>query len=245
MKRNTILRVKVGSHAFGVNRPESDNDFIEVYVEPTSDFFRSSTKQSKHTLHVIEGKEDTQYHEVGKFIEMSLKCNPQILVTYRSPIVYITEEGEELRNLLKYTWSPNRLYNAVEGFIKSKKNRKVTIEQHMKWYYVALCKIGIAYQLLASPNNTFTTDFKNSHFPQVQDIYKLIMRVRFDKTFVPNVSNNEEAESFLQEVEQDIADRLWHLRIWRDYYIASNLHTEMPNIPKFDEYLIKLRKKFF
>jgi len=228
--RITLLKVQVGSKAFGLDNPSSDDDTIEVYADLTSDVLSLFYGEDKGK-HTIQDENDCHSYEIKHFLKMSLKSNPFALIAYRAPIIESTAEGEELRSLLRYVYDPDRLYKAVEGCIKSQRNRKRTYHEIKKWYCESLKHYNIAYQLFASPNHTFYTDFKNCHFPLVRKDYEHMLDVLYKGL-------NLEVE----EMEKNIDNKLWSLRIWRDY--AKSHHIGVQNIDKINDFLFKIRNQF-
>ncbi|APC46372.1 nucleotidyltransferase [Streptomyces phage BRock] len=77
---NTILRGVVGSTAYGLATPESDIDYMGVYMEPQEYFLGLRLVQERDlTVHKTGEEEDVTYHEVAKFCRLALKSNPSIL----------------------------------------------------------------------------------------------------------------------------------------------------------------------
>lgn len=72
---NLLLKGKVGSTAFGLATPESDEDYLGVFAVPTVDLHGLGQIQESY----VYKNPDSQYHEVGKYCRLALKCNPTIL----------------------------------------------------------------------------------------------------------------------------------------------------------------------
>jgi len=90
-----ILRVVVGSRAYGLHGPGSDHDRRGVFVAPTRDFWRL-TKPPTHR----DGPADEQFSwEIERFCALALAGNPTVLEVLWSPLIEaITEDGETLRS---------------------------------------------------------------------------------------------------------------------------------------------------
>lgn len=77
VERNVLLEGIVGSTAYGLATPESDQDFLGVYMEPLRVVVGlrggSRTDQS-HVTH----DPDRTLHEVGKFCRLALAANPTV-----------------------------------------------------------------------------------------------------------------------------------------------------------------------
>lgn len=77
---NTILKGVVGSTAYGLATPESDIDYMGVYMEPQETFLGLRLVQEKDlTIHTTSDAQDVTYHEIAKFCRLALKSNPSIL----------------------------------------------------------------------------------------------------------------------------------------------------------------------
>lgn len=69
-----------GSHAYGLATPASDLDIKGVFVLPKADFYGLH-----HVAQVSDARNDTVYYELGRFIELLGKNNPNILELLASP----------------------------------------------------------------------------------------------------------------------------------------------------------------
>lgn len=70
-----ILQGVVGSQAYGLANADSDYDRKGVYVSPP--FALLSLDPPRDT--VVQTDPDYEFHEVGKFCRLALKCNPTVL----------------------------------------------------------------------------------------------------------------------------------------------------------------------
>lgn len=70
-----ILQAVMGSHAYGMNHAGSDEDRKGVYVSSTVAV--AGLNPPKET--VVKTNPDFEFHEIGKFIRLALKCNPTVL----------------------------------------------------------------------------------------------------------------------------------------------------------------------
>ncbi len=88
-----ILQCLVGSHAYGLSTPDSDEDRLGVFVTPTENllgiFLPAETVDRRDP--------DICFHEVGKFIRLALKANPTILeLLFVDDYEVLTREGQFL-----------------------------------------------------------------------------------------------------------------------------------------------------
>ena len=94
--KNLILFEAVsGSRAFGLATENSDTDIRGVYYLPKEDFFGLN-----YIPQVSNETNDTTYYEIGRFIELLQKNNPNILEVLASPEDCIVQKNP-LMDLLK------------------------------------------------------------------------------------------------------------------------------------------------
>lgn len=72
---NIILEGITGSKAYGLDTADSDEDIKGIYVAPTTEVL--GLFGVKETIDHTDP--DWTYHEVGKFINLAMKCNPTLL----------------------------------------------------------------------------------------------------------------------------------------------------------------------
>ncbi|UII31200.1 nucleotidyltransferase domain-containing protein [Fulvivirga ulvae] len=69
-----------GSHAYGLSTPESDIDIKGVFILPKDEFYGLN-----YVAQVSDEGNDTVYYELGRFVELLSKSNPNILELLYSP----------------------------------------------------------------------------------------------------------------------------------------------------------------
>lgn len=112
-----FLRVVVGSRAFGLSTPESDEDRRGIYLPPAT-WHWSLTKPPEQVESIIDGVDVIDW-EIEKYLTQALKGNPTILETLWSPLVLFANElGEELISLRKCFLS-RRLIATYSGYSQS------------------------------------------------------------------------------------------------------------------------------
>lgn len=77
----------VGSHLYGTNKEGSDVDIKGVYILPT-DMILSGN----YIEQISDPKQDITYYEIGRFIELATKANPNILDILGSDMITFTTE---------------------------------------------------------------------------------------------------------------------------------------------------------
>lgn len=86
-KRNKILEIRVGSHLFGTNTPESDTDWFGIFM-PCDEMVYGFQRCEEVDLGVVAKDEtgrntadavDFKVHEYRKFVRLAMQNNPNIL----------------------------------------------------------------------------------------------------------------------------------------------------------------------
>jgi uncharacterized protein len=74
---NIILEGITGSKAYGLDTPTSDTDIKGIYVVPTENVLTMGYNFEKATKDHTDP--DWSYHEVQKFMQLAMECNPTVL----------------------------------------------------------------------------------------------------------------------------------------------------------------------
>ena len=110
-EKNKVLEIRVGSHLFGTNTPDSDLDLFGIYM-PSEEMVYGDLRCEEVDLSVIAkdstGRNtaeaiDRKFHEYRKFVRLALQNNPNILhvlFANNENIVYLDEQTGFGRNLL-------------------------------------------------------------------------------------------------------------------------------------------------
>lgn len=128
-----ILKIRSGSHLYGTNTENSDQDYLGIYLNTKEEILGLQT--SEELTENIESKAengrntkdavDCKYFELRKFCRLALKGNPtilEILFVNKENILEITKEGEELLSLRNEFLSKN-IYNSFMGYAFSQKKK--------------------------------------------------------------------------------------------------------------------------
>jgi hypothetical protein len=75
-----LLKVRSGSHAYGLATPTSDEDFRGVFYLPRDQFFGL-----EYVAQVSDATNDEVYYELGRFLELLTKANPTALEVLATP----------------------------------------------------------------------------------------------------------------------------------------------------------------
>lgn len=126
-----VLEVISGSHAYGTNIEGSDIDKKGIYIQPSQDVF------ANHIPQVSDEQNDTTFYEIGRFIELWAKGNPNVIEILNSPedcIIYkhpIIDEyfPEEVKKLFITT----KLRHTFSGYAHSQIKKAKGLEKLVNW----------------------------------------------------------------------------------------------------------------
>ena len=115
-----LIQGVVGSQAYGLATPESDVDYMGIYMEPSDAFWGLRLFQDKDfTVHTTSDEKDFTIHEVGKFMRLALKSNPSILELLWLPpecYTHVSVHGEQLIDARHWFASAELVKNAYLGY---------------------------------------------------------------------------------------------------------------------------------
>lgn len=83
IEKHTVLKVVAGSHAYGTNTPESDEDFRGIIVPPLSYFF--GLKRFEQFAPEANDANDIVLYDIRKFFQLALQGNPAVLEILQAP----------------------------------------------------------------------------------------------------------------------------------------------------------------
>lgn len=70
-----IMKALMGSHLYGLNTPESDKDYLGVFIRPTKEVLSFFHNEETY----VTKEPDTTLHELKKFMYLAAKGNPTVL----------------------------------------------------------------------------------------------------------------------------------------------------------------------
>lgn len=129
----TILKVKHGSHAYGLNTPESDVDIKGVCIEPKKYHYGfMHCFEQKESMDSKAGGVDSVTYSLKKFARLAADCNPniiEILFVDDSDVMFCDEFGEQLRSM-RNEFLSKRVRHTFSGYAHSQLHR---IKTHRAW----------------------------------------------------------------------------------------------------------------
>ncbi len=127
IKDRLILKVYAGSHSYGTNTPESDEDFRGICIPPKSYLLGLDNFESKDTKNP-----DEVIYSLHKFVQLALQNNPNILdalFVTNNHVLFINDFGKELRDI-RYDFLSKNVYKTYGGYAYSQLRRMVTVEKN-------------------------------------------------------------------------------------------------------------------
>lgn len=236
-----ILKVLVGSRAHGLADENSDYDYRGVYVVSTETILSLGYKYKGN--HWVEGEnEDQTAYEIGHFLQLITRCNPTALETLLAPVIESPEEwdssettfigskvtktdnylnlGQELKDLFPYVWNPNDAFNAFRGYSSNQRKKMLDKKDKRgpKFACAYLRTLWNLEELLRT--GTFSLEVTNPN----KLAYLLAIR---NGNFKPG-EVIDLCESIIVECE-----------------ILRDKSTQVPDLTKVHEYLMKVRKHYW
>lgn len=130
LETNTILLVRHGSHAYGTNTPESDEDYKGVAV-PTKPYFLGTMHRFEQA--VMQAPDpDVVIYDIRKFVNLAADCNPsiiEVLWTDESDHIVKTPLGQLLINN-RHDFLSKRIKFTFMGYAVAQLKR---IKTHRNW----------------------------------------------------------------------------------------------------------------
>lgn len=94
MRCDLAIIARVGSHAYGTARPDSDDDYRGVYLAPTVDLYRLRRPAESFD----RSDPDIALYELGKFANLAAAANPTALEILWADPLHTSAAGQFLRD---------------------------------------------------------------------------------------------------------------------------------------------------
>lgn len=135
-KDNCIFQVLGGSHLYGTATPESDKDYIGIFMPndelifgmDRSEIVDASIKSKNDEGRNTKDAEDVTYYEIRKFVKLAIQNNPNILELLYAPAANIVKQDDVvapalllIRDLFPY----GGLLHKYTGYARSQNHKMV------------------------------------------------------------------------------------------------------------------------
>ena len=119
-----------GSQAYGLATPTSDIDIGGVYVQPTSDILKGA-----FIPQIQDKKGDTVFYEIGRFIELICKGNPNMLDLLATPKECIIYEDKCWKEYFpdSSVYLTKNLRNSFVGYASSQIKKAKGLNKKINW----------------------------------------------------------------------------------------------------------------
>lgn len=240
----------VGSHAWGMERPDSDWDFFEVYQAPTREFLLGRTHSGGHESHGLyhDGVVwDKTSSEIGHFVNQIMKGNINFIIALMAPT---TEPGTVLRGF-RYqrngTGTIARVHAELQDIFRANLAKNIfpstagMVASNLNKYFTPGKDSFLDSQSVTRlENGTIGIDplvrrRRAKKLGQLDRMIqlgiRLLMEHRVELSPVPVGDGGPEHEDRTR----------WWLEVLQTSYKASSL-PEKPDAGPYEEFLLKLRK---
>ncbi len=137
VENRTILIGLVGSHGYGLNRPDSDFDYRGVFIAPKPYYLGFERVEQKDSgwdepgiLPFLDGNQDTVIYELRKYISLLAGANPNIIeLLWLKEYPLITPVGETLISH-RQLFLTKKVKHTYAGYAYAQIKK---IESHRKW----------------------------------------------------------------------------------------------------------------
>lgn len=215
----TILKARVGSHLYGLNREDSDEDFLGVFVAPTLDVLGLKPISETH----VSKDPDTTLHEVKKFISLCLGCNPTVLELLWVPeYILIDDYGELLVNYRERFLSTSRVRDAFGGYAYQQAKKLEKRENE-----------GL---------EGFGPKVKKRKAKHARHCFRLLRQGRQlleTGTMILKVENSEEYFAFDDMSTEEILDVFY--KEYEEYKLCPSILPEVPDFDALNSILLTIR----
>lgn len=158
-EESRILEIRSGSHLYGTNTPESDEDFVGIFMPPEEYVYglqsvqeielgiKDKNEDGKNTTEAV----DRKLYEFRKFVNLAQGNNPNIIeILFVNPdnIVYMNSFGADLLKH-KHLFPSKLAAKKFVGYAHSQKHKMIIRRDHFN-------ELSIGYQMLLKDDDKLT-----------------------------------------------------------------------------------------
>lgn len=139
MNNKLIFACLAGSHAYGLNRPDSDVDIRGVCIETIEQMlglskFEQYVPNTEEALqwsgdNLSVKAEDVQIYGISKFVQLLMDANPNIVELLFATPIYATPEWFRISNN-SHLFLSNKIVHTFSGYAYS---QLIRIKNHKRW----------------------------------------------------------------------------------------------------------------
>ena len=139
-EENKILEIKCGSHLYGTNTPQSDEDFVGIFMPPEEYVYglqsvqevelgiKDKNAEGKNTADAV----DRKLYEFRKFVSLAQGNNPNIIeILFVNPdnVLFINDCGKELLKH-KHLFPSKLAAKKFVGYAHSQRHKMIIKRDH-------------------------------------------------------------------------------------------------------------------
>jgi len=128
-----IYEVLSGSHAYGTATESSDKDYRGVYIQPTD----TMLGLTGYMPQISDDKNDVIFYEIGRFLELASKGNPNIMELLNMPEENIIYKSDRWNNLfpdrVKNKFITTKLKHTFLGFAHAQIKKAKGLNKKINW----------------------------------------------------------------------------------------------------------------
>lgn len=221
-----IFEAIMGSQAYGTNTPQSDTDIRGVFVQPLADALKYG-----YVEQVSDETNDTTFYELGRFIQLLIGNNPNILELLAAPedcVIYRDDMFKLLENA-KNAFLTKRVRWTFAGYAIDQIQKARGFNKKMNWEKEEMVRktvLDFCYVLMDGKTKPVKEWLKDCSYDQTQiglaavdhahEVYAMYMAEEGDEWGI--VSNEEKANQVqLFSIPKD-AEFLWNMVFNKDGY---------------------------
>jgi len=133
MNRKTLFKCKSGSHLYGLNTPDSDEDYVSIFMPTSHDLLslqkcemidNSKVVKGENGRNTAEAIDDTSY-SLPRYLHLTLQCNPNLTELLFAPKEVILETSDIYKELRsnRHLILSKRAYDSFMGFAISQRKK--------------------------------------------------------------------------------------------------------------------------
>lgn len=159
-----------GSYSYGTARPDSDLDLRGIYVADNQELLGIFPPKEHLEKHI--GEDDVIVYELGRFFELALRSNPNIIEMLFSKAIDKGDIGQQIKDSANY-FITNDIRKTYTGYVVSqiKKTRNfASVEKYGEGDKHVTKSLFHAYRLLENCEDLLTTGQMDPRISNPEDL---------------------------------------------------------------------------
>lgn len=226
---NPLFLVVSGSHMFGFPSKNSDIDIRGVFITPTAELL--GLDKTKETYRIEEGKLDLSICELGHYLKHVAKSNGNYLEWVNSPyLIHTSEDFVDLKNIVNSSIS-KEIYDYHSHFAKDLWDSAVKTKEVKEFLY--------AFRIYMAGINLLRDCEVRANINKLNKKFRI--------PIIGELINYKKSEEHIK-YPKSLAHIESELRKLSEILDQEHKNSRLPSMPdkiRINNYLIKLRKKYF